>query len=54
MFPGEYEQDARDYFIEKLELVLPENISLTLLQAEDEYNKKRVKKSDLTFLSAIN
>jgi hypothetical protein len=30
---------------------LPENLSLTLLQAEDEYNKKQLEKSDLGFLS---
>jgi hypothetical protein len=30
---------------------MPESISLALLQAEDEYNKKQVEKSDLSFLS---
>ena len=51
LFPDEYEQDARDYFVEKFEWTLPEILSLTLLQAEDEYNKKQVEKSDLGFLS---
>jgi hypothetical protein len=51
LFPTEYEQEARDYFVEKLEWILPENLSLTLLQAEDEYNKKQLEKSDLGFLS---
>ena len=54
LFPTEYEQDAKDYFIEKLGWVLPENINLALLQVEDEYNKKQVEKSDLGFLSMLN
>ena len=53
LFSEEYEKNARDYFIGKLGWILPENLSLTLLQAEDEYNKKQVEKSDLGFLSFV-
>ncbi len=51
LFPSEYEQDAKDYFLEKFQWILPENISLTLLQVEDEYIKNQAEKSDLSFLS---
>ena len=51
LFPSEYEQDAKDFLFEHLEWNLPENVSLTLLHAGDEYNKKQVEKSDLGFLS---
>ena len=51
LFPTEYEQDAKEFFVEQIQWILPENLSLTLLQAEDEYNKKQVEKSDLGFLS---
>ena len=54
LFPTEYDQDARDYFVGLLQWALPEGISLSLLQAEDEYNKKQVEKSDLGFLSMVN
>jgi len=54
LFQTEYEEDARDYFVEQIQQILPEEISLTLLQAEDEYNKKQVEKSDLGFLSMVN
>ena len=53
LFSSEYEQDARDYLVEKLKWMLSENLSLTLLQVEDEYNKKQVEKSDLGFLSYV-
>ena len=54
LFQTEYEEDARDYFIEQIQWILPENINLALLQVEDEYNKKQVEKSDLGFLSMLN
>ena len=51
LFPSEYEQDAKDYFLEKIQWILLENISFTLLQVEDEYIKNQAEKSDLSFLS---
>ena len=51
LFQSEYEQWAKDYFVQKIQSIMPESISLALLQAEDEYNKKQVEKSDLSFLS---
>ena len=51
LFPTEYEQDAKEFFVEQIQWILPENLSLTLLQAEDKYNKNQVEKSDLGFLS---
>jgi hypothetical protein len=42
-----------DFLIEKIQNTLLENISLALHQLEDEYNKKQVKKSDLSFLSLV-
>ncbi len=54
LFQTEYEEDARDYFVEQIQQILPEEISLALLQVEDEYNKKQVEKSDLGFLSMLN
>ena len=53
LFPTEYEQDAKEFLVEQIQWILPENLSLTLLQAEDEYNKKQVEKSDLGFLSYV-
>ena len=54
LFPSEYDQDARDYFVNQIQWILPENLSLALLQAEDEYTKSLVEKSDLAFLSLVN
>ena len=51
LFSSEYEQDAKDYFIQQIQSVLPSKISLALLQAEDKYTKLLVEKSDLNFLS---
>ena len=51
LFSSEYEQDAKDYFIQQIQWVLPSKISLALLQAEDKYTKLLVEKSDLNFLS---
>ena len=51
LFQSEYEQWAKDYFVSKIQSAMPESISLALLQAEDEYYKKQVEKSDLSFLS---
>ncbi len=51
LFQSEYEQWAKDYFVQKIQSIMPEGVSLALLQAEDEYNKKQVEKSDLSFLS---
>ena len=51
LFSSEYEQDAKDYFVNQIWWILPEGVSLALLQAEDEYTKSLVEKSDLSFLS---
>ena len=51
LFSSEYEKDAKDYLVVEVQAILPKNISSTLLQLVDEYNKKQVEKSDLGFLS---
>ena len=51
LFQSEYEQRAKDYFVQKIQSVVPETVSLALLLAEDEYTKSLVEKSDLSFLS---
>ena len=53
LFSDEYEQDAKDYFVMQIHWILPETLSLALLQAEDEYTQKLVEKSDLGFLSLV-
>ena len=53
LFPTEYEQDAKEFFVEQIQWFLPENLSSALLLVEDEYNKKQVEKSDLGFLSYV-
>ena len=53
LFSDEYEQDAKDYFVMQIHWILPEILSLALLQAEDEYTQKLVEKSDLGFLSLV-
>ena len=53
LFPNEYEQDAKEFFVEQIQWFLPENLSSALLLVEDEYNKKQVEKSDLGFLSYV-
>ena len=51
LFSDEYEQNAMDYFINQIQSILPENLSLALLQMKDEYTQKLLEKSDLSFLS---
>ena len=51
LFQSEYEQEAKDYFITKIQESLPQNISSALHQLEEKYNKKQLEKSDLDFLS---
>ena len=53
LFQNEYEQDAKEFFVEQIQWFLPENLSSALLLVEDEYNKKQVEKSDLGFLSYV-
>lgn len=54
LFQAEYQQDAKDYFLKKLQQLLPENINLALHQLEEKYNKNQVEKSDLSFLSYVD
>lgn len=51
LFQTEYEQWAKSYFVAKILSAMSDNISSALLQAEDEYYKKWLEKSDLSFLS---
>jgi hypothetical protein len=43
--------DSKEYFISKIQSLLPENISSALLQFQDKYTNSLVEKSDLDFLS---
>ena len=51
LFSEKYELDSKDYFISKIQSLLPENISSALLQFQDKYTNSLVEKSDLDFLS---
>ena len=51
LFSDKYEMDSKEYFISKIQSLLPENISSALLQFQDKYTNSLVKKSDLDFLS---
>ena len=51
LFSNKYEQDSKDYFISKIQALLPENISSALLQFQDKYTYSLLEKSDLDFLS---
>jgi len=51
LFSDKYEMDSKDYFISKIQSLLPENISSALLQFQDKYTNSLVEKSDLDFLS---
>ena len=51
LFSDKYEQDSKDYFISKIQSLLPETISSALLQFQDKYTNSLVENSDLDFLS---
>ena len=51
LFQAEYQQDAQEYFLKKLQQFLPKNINLALHQLEEKYSKKLIEESDLSFLS---
>jgi hypothetical protein len=51
LFSNKYEQDYKDYFISKIQSLLPETINSALLQFQDKYTNSLVEKSDLDFLS---
>jgi hypothetical protein len=51
LFSDKYEQNSRDYFISKIQSLLPESINSALLQFQDKYTNSLVEKSDLDFLS---
>ena len=51
LFSDKYEMDSKEYFISKIQSLMPENISLALLQFQDKYNNSLLEKSDLDFLS---
>jgi len=51
LFSDKYDMDSKDYFISKIQSLLPENISSALLQFQDKYTNLLVEKSDLDFLS---
>lgn len=51
LFSDKYEMDSKEYFISKIQSLLPENISSALLQFQDKYTNLLVEKSDLDFLS---
>jgi len=53
LFSSEYEQEAKDFFVAKIQDLLPENISSPLHQLEEKYNKNQLEKSDLSFLSYV-
>ena len=53
LFSNKYEQDSKDYFISKIQSLLPETISSALLQFQDKYTNSLVDKSDLDFLSLV-
>jgi hypothetical protein len=50
LFQAEYQQDAQEYFLKKLQQFLPKNINLALHQLEEKYSKKLIEESDLSFL----
>jgi hypothetical protein len=51
LFPDKYELDSKEYFITKIQSLIPEEISSTLLQFQDKYTNLLVEKSNLDFLS---
>lgn len=51
LFPKTYNQDAKDYFVSQIGSVMPEHISLALLQIGNDYSDSLAEKSDLDFLS---
>ena len=51
LFPKTYNQDAKGYFISQISSVMPEHISLALLQIGNDYSDSLAEKSDLDFLS---
>ena len=51
LFPKTYDQDAKDYFVSQISSVMPEHISLALLQIGNDYSDSLAEKSDLDFLS---
>ena len=51
LFPKTYNQDAKDYFVSQISSVMPEHISLALLQMGNDYSDSLAEKSDLDFLS---
>ena len=53
LFQAEYQQDAQEYFLNKLKQILPENISSALHQFEEKYKQKSIEESDLSFLSYV-
>lgn len=53
IFSDKYEQDSKEYFILKIQSLLPETISSALLQFQDKYINSQVEKSDLDFLSLV-
>ena len=51
LFSDKYEMNSKEYFISKIQSLLPENISSALLQFQDKYTNSLIEKSDLNFLS---
>ena len=51
LFSDKYEMDSKEYFISKIQSLLPETISSALLQFQDKYTNSLLEKSDLDFLS---
>jgi hypothetical protein len=51
LFPDKYELDSKEYFITKIQSLIPEEISSTLLQFQDKYTNLLLEKSNLDFLS---
>ena len=51
LFTDKYEMDSKEYFISKIQSLLPETISSALLQFQDKYTNLLVEKSNLDFLS---
>ena len=51
LFPKTYNQDAKDYFVSQVSSIMPEYISLALLQIGNDYSDSLAEKSDLDFLS---
>ena len=51
LFSEKYGLDSKDYFISKIQSLLPKTINSALLQFQDKYTNLLVEKSDLDFLS---